>query len=348
MFLTEAEILDTPQALTKTFQYFFENAEIIQDFYNQNPQKKFVILGCGSSYMLAKSAAALFVSFADTFAVAVPAGDYILNPEFWKETVKGSIVIALSRSGLTSEMVMAVKHLREKLHCPVISITAKEENDLLPLSDLNLIMPWIHDNSVCQTRTVSNLYAAILLLAAKYSGRSSLYDSVLAAGNMSNAFHLKNRPVLAEIVGRDWDNVVVLADGPVCGIAEEAALAFTEISMITGRYFHLLDYRHGPIVISGERTLTLIMLRPGEEVLQGNMVRDVIKHSGTVITISDQADNKYGASAHIQIEGIEDFAAWGIPFIYIAQMISLLKAVALGENPDQPKGLDAFISLEEK
>lgn len=48
-----------------------------------------------------------------------------------------------------------------------------------------------------------------------------------------------------EIANLDWDNVVVLADGPICGIAEEGALAFTEISMLTGRYFHLLDYRHG-------------------------------------------------------------------------------------------------------
>lgn len=39
----------------------------------------------------------------------------------------------------------------------------------------------------------------------------------------------------------------------MCGIAEEGALAFTEIAMLTGRYFHLLDYRHGPIVISGEK-----------------------------------------------------------------------------------------------
>ena len=35
--------------------------------------------------------------------------------------------------------------------------------------------------------------------------------------------------------------------------------------MLTGRYFHLLDYRHGPIVVSGKRTLTLALLRPGEE-----------------------------------------------------------------------------------
>ena len=113
----------------------------------------------------------------------------------------------------------------------------------------------------------------------------------------------------------------------------------------SNRYFHLLDYRHGPIVVSGGKTLTMMLLRPGEEELQGAMARDVIAHGGTVVTVSDQAENRYGAAAHIQIKGIEDFAAWGIPFIYLAQMTSLLKAIALGGNPDQPQGLDSYISL---
>ena len=213
------------------------------------------------------------------------------------------------------------------------------------MSELDIVLPWIYDESVCQTRTVSNLYAATLLLAAVYGQDDILYNSVLDAGAGRGAFHLKNRAVLEQIAARDWNNVVVLADGPVCGIAEEGALAFTEIAMLTGRYFHMLDYRHGPIVVSGAKTLTLMLLNPAEEELQGAMVRDVIAHGGTVVTVSGHAENKYGAAAHIQIEGIEHFAAWGIPFIYLAQMISLLKSIALGGNPDQPQGLDAYISL---
>lgn len=345
MFLTEKEILDTPQALSSTFQYFASRSEKIESFFKDNQQKKFTVIGCGSSYMLSKSAAALFASFANTSAYAIPAGDYIVSPEFWAETVRGSIVIALSRSGLTSEMVQAVKHIKDTYGCPVISVTAKEDNGLSPMSDLDILLPWIHDDSICQTRTVTNIYAVTLLLAAKYARDDSLYQSVLAAGKKEDGFRLKYQSILKDIADREWNNVVVLADGPVCGIAEEGALAFTEIAMLTGRYFHLLDYRHGPIVVSSEKTLTLILLRPDEEKLQGAMVRDVISRGGTVVTVSDQAENKYGSTAHIQIEGIENYAAWGIPFIYIAQMMSLFKAIGLGGNPDAPTGLDAYITL---
>ena len=61
--------------------------------------------------MLAKSTASLFASLPGTSANAIAAGDYIVDPLFWYETVKGSIVLLLSRSGKTSEMVWALKHI---------------------------------------------------------------------------------------------------------------------------------------------------------------------------------------------------------------------------------------------
>lgn len=345
MYLTEAEILDTPLALASTCDYFKKRDGDLSEFFAKHTQRKFAILGCGSSFMLAKSAAALLASMPGTAASAIPAGDYILNHDFWRETVRDSIVLLLSRSGMTSEMVWALKHIKENLGCPAVSITMKADNDLAPMCELNLVLDWCYDNSVCQTRTVTNLYTALLLLAARYAGKDSLRESVLAAAESSAGFHLKYRPVLQGLAAMDWDHAVVLADGPVSGIAEEGALAFTEIAMLPGRYFHLLDYRHGPIVVSSGKTLTLALLRPGEEELQGKMVRDVIDRGSIVVTVSDQAENLYGAAAHVQITGVEDFAAWGIPFIYVAQMAALLKALTLGGNPDQPQGLDAYISL---
>ncbi len=346
MSLTELEIQDTPNALAQTCDYFAGKKEELDAFFAKHTQRKFAFFGCGSSYMLAKGAAALFGSLPGTTASAIPAGDYIVNPLFWREAVRDSIVVTLSRSGRTSEIVRAVASTKAGLgSCPVISISMAGENDVSPMSDLDLTLDWCYDKSICQTRTVANLYAATLLLAAAYDRNDGLAAAVEAATKDSAAFQAEYRPVLEEVAALDWKNIVVLADGPVCGIAEEGALAFTEISMLPGRYFHLLDYRHGPIVISGEETLTLMLLQPGEKKLQEAMVKDVIGHGGTVVTVSDEAGNPYGAAAHIQIDGIGAFAAWGIPFIYVAQMLALLKAERLGGNPDAPQGLDAYITL---
>ena len=295
--------------------------------------------------MLAKSAATIFSNLLGTAAYAIPAGDYIVHPDFWKDTVTGSTVVALSRSGKTSEMVRAVKHIRAELACPVISISMLRDNDLSALSELSLILDWCYDESVCQTRTVTNLYVSTLLLAAKYIKNPMLVEFVKQACRDNENFLHDHRSCFEEIAKQNWENVVVLADGEICGLAEEGALAFTEIAMLTGRYFHLLDYRHGPIVVSDERTLTIILLRPDERDLQLAMVRDVCSHGGSVITISEQNESVPEVAAHIQIANNSWFATWGISFIYTAQMIALLKAIELGNNPDAPQGLDAYITL---
>ncbi len=346
MFLTEKEILDTPNALQKTYNCFCEKAEEIEAFFQKNTLRKFTFFGCGSSYMLSKSAQTLFSSFENTSATAIAAGEYIVDPDFWKETVKDSIIVTISRSGKTSEMVKAVKHIKETYGCDVISLSMKDENDIMPMSQLDITMDWCYDNSVCQTRTVTNLYAAILLLASFYSKDEALRASVKVACDTNEEFQTKNREALEKIAAMDWEDVTVLADGAVGGIAEEGALAFTEISMLTGRYFRMLDYRHGPIVISGKKSLTIMLINPSEDSLQKDMVADVMSHGGPVVVISKHKENIYGATAHIQIDGIEKFSAWGIPFIYVSQMTAFAKSVNMGGNPDAPKGLDAFIILK--
>lgn len=346
MFLTEKEILDTPNSLKKTYAYFCDRAEDVKAFFKTNTSRKFTFFGCGSSFMLSKSASLIFSSFENTSAAAIAAGEYIVDPDFWKETVKDSIVVTISRSGKTSEMVKAVKHIKETLGCDVISISMKDNNDIMPMAQLNMTLDWCYDNSVCQTRTVTNLYTSILLLASYYNNDEALRESVKVACETNEKFQADNRETLEKIAALDWTDVTVLADGPVRGIAEEGALAFTEITMLTGRYFPMLDYRHGPIVISGEKSLTIMLINPAEDDLQKDMVADVMTHGGPVVVVSKHKDNIYGATAHIQIDGIEKFAAWGIPFIYLSQMTSLIKSVNMGGNPDAPKGLDAFIILK--
>lgn len=345
MFLTEQEIIDTPQALRRTCRYFDEHRQDIRAFLSANPERKFTFFGCGSSYMLAKSAAVLFSTLTDTSACAIAAGDYIVDPKTYRQTVAGSIVVSISRSGKTSEMVRAMQHIKQALGRPIVSVCMLKDNDIAPCSALNITLDWCYDQSVCQTRTVANLYAALLLLAGEYSCDASLERSVQAVCRTGEIFQQENLPVLTGLAARNWDNAVVLADGIACGIAEEASLAFTEIAMLPGRYFHLLDYRHGPIVISGEKTLTLILLRPAQLELQRALVQDVLAHGGIVITASVHEGNPCGASAHIRLDVLENDAAQALPFLYLAQMLSLRKALSLGHNPDTPAGLDAYITL---
>lgn len=345
MYLTEQEIMEQHIALEETFCYFKERREKIKEFFQKHPLKKFLFLGCGSSYMLAKTGQRKFAACRGTAASAVAGGDYLVNKEFYEETAKESIVVVLSRSGQTTEIVESVKDIREKYHTPVISISAKAENPLTAYSDLNLILDWCYDKSVSQTRTVTNLYMAVLLLAAIYEDDDTVIEELFKAVSENKEYKEENRGRLKAVAARDWDNAVILADGPVAGIGEEGALAFTEIAMVPGRFFNLLDYRHGPMVLCDEKTLTIVLVGPGENKLQRDMLRDLKKRRCILVTVSSERDNGFGADENIYIGNIQDFGVMGIPFIFIIQCLAYEKAMLKGTNPDAPRGLEAFITL---
>ncbi len=345
MYLTEQEIMNQHIALQKTYEYILSKKEETEAFFDKYSSRRFVIIGCGSSYMLAKSAQRLLAASKATAASAIAGGDYLIHSDFYEETIKDSIIITLSRSGQTSEIVRSVKYIKEKYGNPIISLSMKTDNDIMPYSDLDLTMEWCYDMSVCQTRTVTNLYTAILMLTAIYNKDSIMLEAVKAAVDSNEEYKVHYRPLLRKLAEMDWDNAIVLADGAVCGIGEEGALAFSEISMITGKFFNLLDYRHGPIVLNDQRTLTVILVSPNDTTLQGDLVADIKSHGGVVVTVSNQKGNPYEVAANICIEGIKTFDAMGIPFIYVMQMLAYEKALVLGTNPDAPTGLDAFITL---
>lgn len=345
MFYTENEIMTQHEALRETFSYFMKEKSTIEQFFSEYPKRRFTILGCGSSYMLAKSAQRALSRYENTSAIAVAGGDFLINRDIYEAFVKDSIIITLSRSGKTTEIVRAVEFIKENYQCPVISISMLKENDVSKFSDMELIMDWCYDKSVCQTRTVTNLYAAVLMVAGFYGGDMDLIYNLRITIEENEMMKKAYRPELAKLAGKDWNHAVVLSDGIPCGIAEEGALAFTEIARIPGHYSNVLDYRHGPMVLNNPDTINLVLIKPGKNELQKGLVEDLKAKKGRIITVSCDKNNIYDSDLHIFAGESVRFETWGIVFIGVIQMLAFEKAIARGCNPDLPEGLDPYIVL---
>lgn len=346
MFNTEQEIMHQHEALNTTWHYLQDHRIEIASFLNDG-EKRFVFMGCGSSYMMAKMAAYVFGCRKNTSSFALAGGEYLVCPEQYNDVLNNSKLIIMSRSGMTSEILHAVKHIRTNSNTKILSLTMKEENELLAFSDISLVFPWAYDMSVCQTRTVTNFYTVIQLLDAFYSNDQILESSIYLAIKDNESFKLQAREKLEKIAAESFSKAIVLADGALAGLAEEAALAFTEIAMLPGASFHLLDYRHGPMILQNNQVLTLAVIQNTNNAFQQDMLRDLCNTGSTVVTLSaENCDIPECITERFTIPNEICFAAYGIYFIYLAQMIAFSKALSAGINPDQPKGLDAYIVLK--
>lgn len=344
MEVIKQEIFSQTEALDMTRELLMAHQDELRQFLQQ-PCRSLVFLGCGSGYMLSRSGAAAFSLHTDKKAVALAGGEVLLDPGHYKNIFADSLVIITSRSGETSEIVLTLQAMKQQADFRTLGILAARDCTLEGLLDLALTIPWAFDQSVCQTRTISNFYYALMMLYALYNTDGPLMDSFSRFFQMQPQYLAGLNGDCRRIAGGDWDNVTILADGEVCGIASEGGLAFMEISMIPGEHFNLLDYRHGPIVVADSSKLVIALLNPREESLQAKMISDIRKNGAFVITLGLKDQAFWGSDFHVALDAVSHFPVWGLALINLCQVLAFYKALELGHDPDVPEGLNPYIKL---
>jgi len=344
MHLTYTEIFAQYAALRNTYSYILENSRRIKDFFQHRRPRRWIFIGCGSGYNVCESARVSAQLNLGIPANAIAAGDLLVNFDYYAGLLEESVIIAPSRSGGTSEVVAAVQKARGA-SVPTLAISAKVGSPLAEAAELSLELPWAFDESVCQTRTVTNFYVSNLMLSAIVGENAELLHEIECAIAEGDRFMAAYEGLAREVASAVWDRVVVLADADLEGIAMEAALVFTEISQAPANHHHVLDVRHGPMVLIGENTLVVMAVSPRETELQTNLIRDLRQRRAKVVTISMGSQGNLGSDWEVHPADYQSFAVLGIPFIFIPQAIAYFRALERGIDPDRPGGLEPWIDL---
>ena len=345
MALTYKEMHDTFNALEKSADYLEKHWEDVNRFFSG--KDRFIFIGCGSSYSNAKSFAMIWNMSVGVPAIALAAGDILLHVERYKKCIDGAAVVFISRSGRTSELIKALDALEgQGCSITVASFVCADDTPLGEKSDIVLSTPWAFDESVCQTRCVTNAYFMAAYIAAKLTDNTSVMLDLRLMLTEGPAYLEKAEALAKEIATEPWTHAVVLADAELEGIAEEGALVFKEVCQLPSSYHHLLDVRHGPMVLIGKETLVLAALGTSCE-LEMKLLEDIRGKGANLVAFCATCESCTG------LEGTRfscfgepiTHIAKGIPFIILCQMIAYYKSKETGADPDKPTGLDPWIAL---
>lgn len=343
MYLIEQEMRGQFDALTRTVETLLEHRSEAEAALSGI--RTLCVLGCGSSYSLAKSAAVQFSQHTGIPSYALPAGDLLVNFPAYEKMLHGCTLLLLSRSGSTSEVVRAAERCKKELGCKLLSICARTDTPVEALADWSLLLPWAFDEAVCQTRTVTNLYAAALGLACIAGKDEATLSSMRELKNYAAGFCAYQENLLSTLAAKPWNRAVVLADSGPAGLAEEGALAFKEICRRDSNHYHLLDVRHGPMVQVGPETLVIALVSSGDRELQTALLSELAKKTEQLLVLDccPNAANLPGLSIPLPECGPDDVKA--VFALYCIQLLCYHHALIRGINPDQPEGLDAWIKL---
>jgi glucosamine--fructose-6-phosphate aminotransferase (isomerizing) len=336
---THAEIYSQPEVWAAALDMLKARQADIARLWQRGKYDHILFTGCGSTYFLSHAASALLQELSGQPACALPASELWLSPASSYARQGKTLLVAVSRSGSTTETVRACEAFQRSRQGDLVTLSCYPEQPLAQLGTLNLVLPSGQEDSIVQTRAFSTLYLGALVLAALWTDNATLFSelaSVPAAGRRV----LSRSAELARSIGAnlDFDRFYFLGSGPRHGLACEYALKMKEMSLTHSEPFHFLEFRHGPMSMVNERTVLIGLVSDENREREMKVLDEMRERGGQVISVGES-----GGDIEFQ-SGLSE-AARSVLYLPFAHLIGYERSMAKGLNPDQPQNLTAVVQL---
>jgi fructoselysine-6-P-deglycase FrlB-like protein len=201
------------------------------------PGERVLAIGCGTSWFVAQTYAALRERAGLGETDAVCASEFTAARRYDR-------VVAFTRSGTTTEVLDALAAVGSGTRR--VAVTAVATTPTATICDDVLVLGFADEDSVVQTRFPTT----VLALARTALGEDAV--RLPAAGQAALDALLPADPA-------DVDHVVFLGTGWTVGLAHEAALKVREAAQAWSESYPAMDFRHGPMAVAGPRSLVWVL-----------------------------------------------------------------------------------------
>jgi glucosamine--fructose-6-phosphate aminotransferase (isomerizing) len=309
-------------------------------------RERLLLIGAGTSLYLAQSAAHVMQERTGRPAVAIPASEVFLSPASTVPQDEPLLAFVISRSGSTSEAVLAARHLRD--HVPaarVVAVSCRADSELSRQAHLAIELPDADERSVVMTRSFTSMLLALGLVAASIAADDAARRELerlpaLARAGMADA------EAFAERLGEDTalESFVYLGLGPNHGLAQEATLKLKEMTQVPCEAYGPLEFRHGPISIIEPGSAVVLLGGSREQDYLPDLERELARHGAHVAKVSPHGSD-VAATTLLLPPGLSDIAR-GPLYLPAVQLLAYHRARAIGLNPDEPRNLDQVVVLD--
>jgi glutamine---fructose-6-phosphate transaminase (isomerizing) len=322
-------------------------AEDLEKFFAEKPSE-LLFAACGSPYYLGLANATLWRELLGLHVTVVPSSDIMLFPETVLPTAGRPVLLIASRSGETTETVRAAETFAERFPGHTILIGCRSESRMGRLADLAIVIPEGNEVVIPQTRSFSSMYLAAQYLVALLDDDAELADALRRVPDLLPGLLDRWEPVVKRAAEADWDSAVFLGGGPLYGVAVEATLKLTEMSLSSAVAYHTLEVRHGPRSVIDESTLVVGLGSLRGAPYERQVLAELAEETQHVLafTPGDGWDLSELA-AEIPLGDRIPEHALGLLYLPLLQLLAYHRALHKGVNPDESRNLTSYIELPE-
>ncbi|MFD9870940.1 PfkB family carbohydrate kinase [Streptomyces niveus] len=265
-FRTSMEIASQPAVWKRA-------AESVVSFSHALPRRgeRVAVVGCGTSWFMALACAELRERCGHGETDAFAASEFPFGRAYDR-------VLGISRSGTTTEVLDLLAGVKGVV--PTSAITADPATPIIEAADAAAVLDFADEESVVQTRFATTVLA---LLRAHLESEGATPDGGLSlARAVRDAEAAVSQPLDADVCRAE--QFTFLGTHWTYGLALEAALKMREAAGAWTEAYPAMEYRHGPISITG----------PGRVVWRAAELREELvplkAESRRTVTVVSRAD----------------------------------------------------------
>jgi len=343
---TLREILSQPAVWADTLKVFDANRESLMAFWEEGQFDQVIFTGCGSTFYLSQSAAVIFQKLTGFTSIALPGSELFLFKDLYLDPGKRTLLVAVSRSGETTETVRAMQIFKAGGFGKTMTITTVPGSSVTKFADFTLIAEAAQEVSIAQTRSFASMLLLAEAMAAQIGGMDT--TEVLASFPDKVAALFDRYQTLAQSIGEDHSLVKFFFLGSAFnfGVASEAMLKMKEMSLSNSEAFHILEFRHGPKSMVDENSLVIGLLTESAAHQEMPVLQEMAGLGGKVLTVAEQSNETLASIGEVVeiCSGVSE-PLRALLFLPVLQLIAFYRAISNGQDPDNPHNLDAVVHI---
>jgi fructoselysine-6-P-deglycase FrlB-like protein len=200
------------------------------------PGERVLAIGCGTSWFVAQSYAALREGAGLGETDGICASEFVAGRSYDR-------IVAFTRSGTTTEILDVLANVPAGV--TTVAVSAVAATPVAAICSETLVLAFADEQSVVQTRFPTTVLA---MLRAIFGAPVQELPAAAEAALVAN---LPAEPA-------DIDHLVFLGTGWTVGLANEAALKVRESAQAWSESYPAMDFRHGPMAVAGPRSLVWV------------------------------------------------------------------------------------------
>jgi glucosamine--fructose-6-phosphate aminotransferase (isomerizing) len=334
------EIMEQPQVIEKVIaqdKTLFD--EVARDILKA---KQVIITACGTSRYAALVGRYYFSKVARKFCDVVMASEF---PYFADSVNKDTLVISVSQSGETADVIEGVKRAKAA-GAKVISIINRPESMLMELSDRVIYLNCGPELSVVATKSfLSQLVVFYLLSFAMVKAFEKASDDLRHLSKKMAQTINWNNEMLKKLSRqlKDKSDLYCIARGINFAIASEGALKLKEIAYIHAEGMPAGELKHGTLALI-EKGTPLVVLCPSDYTYREtlNNANEAKTRGAYLIGVSDVEDDLY--DIRVKIPRVNELL-YPIITVIPLQLLAYHLAIARGHDPDRPRNLAKSVTV---